>query len=444
MWCPALAGAYDARVADTQNTDTAVSITRADGPRPWALRLVHSGDQSAGGGTFYLGSRAATLGRDPGDEIGAVTLRDNRMSRRHASVGADALGVTVRDLDSKNGTWANGRRVERARLSSGDVLRLGDSVFVAMVDELGADPGSPVLLGRSPAMSRVRQLIGKVAPSPLSVLVVGPTGTGKELVAQAIHQLSGRPGKLVPINCAALPDTLVENALFGHERGAYTHATDKADGAFVRAHRGTLFLDEVGEMALSAQPKLLRALETGEIQPLGASAPLRVDVRVVAATNRALGGAMSEGTFREDLYARLCGVTVETPPLADRRIDVMELLDRFLPSDHPPITADLAEALVRYDWPHNVRELKQLADRLPVLFGDRDVWDVGVLDSPMRPTIVDVASNTGEAPGREAILEALAACQGNVKEAAEALGRSRRQLYRWMETLGIPRGTGRD
>lgn len=226
------------------------------------------------------------------------------------------------------------------------------------------------IIGESSQMFEVMQQIENFAPTPMRVLISGETGTGKELVARALHKNSGRAGKMVSFNCAAVPASLIENELFGHEQGAFTGADTKGIGKFERASGGTLFLDEIGEMSLSLQPKLLRAIETGEIERLGGTAPIRVDVRIIAATNSDLSQAVQAGTFREDLYYRLNVATISVPSLAERNTDIQGLVAYFLkkhwphPSpDTPRVAPETLHILKSYLWPGNVRELENVIER---------------------------------------------------------------------------------
>src|SRR5690349_1881252 len=237
------------------------------------------------------------------------------------------------------------------------------------------------MIGDSPAMGRVRELIARVAPTDSRVLITGESGTGKELVAAAIHDASSRREKpFVRVNCAAIPRDLVESEMFGHEKGAFTGATDRRIGRFELAHTGTLLLDEVGDLGADAQAKLLRAIEAGEIERVGGGKPIRVDVRIIAATNKDLTRAVAEGAFREDLLFRLNVIPLEVPPLRERPDDIPALVRHFAArhrrkSAQPPPqwTADAILALQRHRWPGNVRELANIVERLAILHAGRPV-----------------------------------------------------------------------
>ncbi|HEV7365724.1 MAG TPA: sigma-54 dependent transcriptional regulator [Gemmatimonadales bacterium] len=309
------------------------------------------------------------------------------------------------------------------------------------------------LIGAGPAMQQVRALIARVAPTEARVLITGESGTGKELVAAAIHTASRRRGHpFVTVNCAAIPRDLVESEMFGHERGAFTGATERRLGRFELAHGGTLFLDEVGDLSQEAQAKLLRTLETGELQRIGAEAVMRIDARVVAATNRQLGDAVHNGEFREDLFFRLNVFPIQLPPLRDRLEDlpalVTHLAERVRPGHAAVFTVAALEALAAYSWPGNVRELANLIERLSILSGP-------VVDAPaVRQVIRGSAgpSSYTAAPGmpfarslnesldeyeRGIIGAALAQAEGNMAEAARILQTDRANLYRRMRRLGL-------
>ncbi|MGI8547502.1 MAG: sigma 54-interacting transcriptional regulator, partial [Gemmatimonadaceae bacterium] len=312
------------------------------------------------------------------------------------------------------------------------------------------------MVGTSNVMDRVRELIGRVAPSDARVLISGESGTGKELVAAAIHEHSPRRDRpLVRVNCAAIPRDLVESEMFGHEKGSFTGAAERRIGRFELADTGTLFLDEIGDLSTEAQAKLLRAIEAKEIQRVGGNKTIRIDVRVVAATNRDLGQAVKNGTFREDLYFRLNVIPVLLPPLRERGDDVVELVRHFSILQHqrtgrPMLQwSDGALALMRnYPWPGNVRELANIVERIAILSGDARVssGDVSaVLPSASMTTEITAGAVRGELSLTDAlddaertlISEALASASGNVAEAARRLKTDRANLYRRMKRLGM-------
>ncbi|HET9797788.1 MAG TPA: sigma-54 dependent transcriptional regulator [Gemmatimonadaceae bacterium] len=321
------------------------------------------------------------------------------------------------------------------------------------------------MIGASPAMARVRELIARVAPTDARVLVTGESGTGKELVASAIHLGSARRDRpFVRVNCAAIPRDLVESEMFGHEKGSFTGATERRIGRFELAHTGTLFLDEVGDLGAEAQAKLLRAIEAREIERVGGSKPIRVDVRIVSATNRELTRAVAEGSFREDLLFRLNVIPIEVPPLRERPDDLPALVAHFSALHRartgrraPQWTGAALALLARYRWPGNVRELANIVERLAILHvgGDVDEADVravlpveGASPIGMRradplpdPTSLDSSlTDTLDEHERTLIVRALSAAGGNVAEASRKLKTDRANLYRRMRRLGIPVG----
>jgi two-component system nitrogen regulation response regulator NtrX len=307
------------------------------------------------------------------------------------------------------------------------------------------------LIGRGSAMQQVRALITRVAPTDARVLVTGESGTGKELVAAAIHQESRRKGRpFVTVNCAAIPRDLVESEMFGHERGSFTGATERRIGRFELADSGTLFLDEVGDLSQEAQAKLLRTLETGELQRIGAETVTQIDARVVAATNRRLDDAVSNGGFREDLFFRLNVFPIHLPPLRHRLEDlpalVAHLAERVRPRHAASFTDAALDALASYSWPGNIRELANLVERLSILSGP--VVDAPAVREVLRgPSFLPsgFASAQLGRPLTESLDEfernligaALAQAQGNMAEAARILQTDRANLYRRMRRLGL-------
>jgi two-component system, NtrC family, nitrogen regulation response regulator NtrX len=309
------------------------------------------------------------------------------------------------------------------------------------------------LIGDSPPMQQVRALIERVGPTEARVLVTGESGTGKELVAAAVHAASRRVKRaFVTVNCAAIPRDLVESEMFGHERGAFTGATERRLGRFELAHEGTLFLDEIGDLSAEAQAKLLRTLETGELQRIGAETSLQTDVRVVSATNRRLEDEVAAGNFREDLFFRLNVFPISLPPLRERLEDlpslVAHLAERVRPRQAVTFTPAAFDALTSYSWPGNVRELANLVERLSILCGP--TVDAGAVRGVIRggPS-VPVPSGTLGLPLSDALDEfersmisaAMTQAEGNVAEAARVLRTDRANLYRRMRRLGIEKTT---
>jgi two-component system nitrogen regulation response regulator NtrX len=307
------------------------------------------------------------------------------------------------------------------------------------------------LVGESAAMQQVRTLIARVAPTEARVLLTGESGTGKELAAAAVHSTSRRGGRaFVTVNCAAIPRDLVESEMFGHERGAFTGATERRLGRFELAHQGTLFLDEIGDLSADAQAKLLRTLETGDLQRLGAESSQRVDVRIVAATNRRLEDAVADGDFREDLFFRLNVFPIRLPALRERLEDlpalVAHLAERLRPRQAPVFTSEAMEALAAYTWPGNVRELANLVERLIILSGPtvdaaavRQVLRGGPPAPAASAALGRPLSDALDDYERGLIAAALAQAQGSVAEAARLLQTDRANLYRRMRRLGLDR-----
>jgi DNA-binding NtrC family response regulator len=335
------------------------------------------------------------------------------------------------------------------------------AALVREVEELRTEVGRRYhienVIGRSPRMQEVFKTVLTVAPLKTTVLITGESGTGKELIAKAIHYQSPRARRqLVPLNCAAIPETLLESELFGHEKGSFTDAHTRKLGQFELAHEGTLFLDEIGEMGASTQAKLLRVLEHGEFLRVGGTKPINVDVRIIAATNRDLAIAMKEGTFRPDLYYRLNVVTVHLPPLRERRDDLLLLIRHFAQAKaremnipEKSFRPEAIDVLMRYHWPGNVRELENLIERLLVLV---DGSSIGPDDLPeqvrrsehdpgtIKEQVLQGRKSLGSAVDefeREIIMEALGQTDFNQTRAAEMLGTTRRILKYRMDKLGI-------
>ena len=309
------------------------------------------------------------------------------------------------------------------------------------------DAVTQTIVGDSPGMVALRREVARIARTPVTIFVRGETGTGKELVARAIHAASGRAaGPFVAINCGAIPEHLQESELFGHERGAFTGAAGRHHGVFERADKGTLFLDEVGELSRAAQVRLLRVLQEGAVQRVGSEQARRVEVRVVSATHRDLSADVEAGRFREDLFFRLVVYPLVVPPLRERSADVSLLLDTLLHRHAmrmqlpvPAVAQGLLDRLAGYEWPGNVRQLENVAQRL-LLTGKAVVGPDDVTLLAPVTTRCDSSTVAPRGPSeREALLAALEAARWNVRAAAEALGIGRATIYRRMAKHGISR-----
>lgn len=398
------------------------------------------------------------IGRSSG--AGICTIEHGTVSRRHLQIVWDPSRQchAATDLGSHNGSWLNGMAVPSSTpLADGAVIRLGG---VVLVYERGTLPGAggeiarEAVPGEGRAVRWLRDAMGRAAGDPSPVLVLGETGTGKEFVARALHDLAGRAGAFVPINCATLTAQLAEAQLFGVRERAVT-AVEAQAGAFREAEQGTLLLDEIGELPLALQPKLLRAIQEQEVTPLGASRPVRVDVRVVAATHRDLEMLVAEGAFRRDLHARLSPWVLHVPPLRERRADLMAWIERLSArwfsrrrrQGASPVFSPMAvERLLLAEWPDNLRGVERLIHRL----ADRGAEPITAAElGDLAPSLGALPAATSSPPadaegvlppGTRPTAEELAAVlarTGSVRAAARALGRDRKQIHRWMQLYGL-------
>ncbi len=394
------------------------------------------------GALTLLPESPVVVGREPGCD---VVLEGDQVSRRHAEIRREGLIYSIRDLDSRNGVYLDGVRSKTGTLRLGGLVRIGEWLgLVAVVDADDAEAAFYEVVPRywaGPTLWSVLAPLRSAATTKVPILVEGETGAGKEGVAKAAHAWSRRSGKLVAVNCAAIPENLAEGELFGYRKGAFTGA-DRAHEGFLRAaHNGTLFLDEIADLPLALQAKLLRALEQGEVTPIGESAPVSVDVRLVAATQQPLSRAVEEKRFRPDLFARLEGVTVRLPPLRER-VDEIPFLFCKLLSAHtagrsaPSIETTTIEALCRYAWPYNVRELDRVVQQMVALHGLDTIWNRSHLPEKIRAgqTAAEAVADVPK-PTTEAVLGILAEEGGNVRRAADRLMLSRQQLYRLLESI---------
>jgi transcriptional regulator with GAF, ATPase, and Fis domain len=387
----------------------------------------------------------------------ALRLKDPTVSRLHCALEVGRNAVRVVDSGSKNGTFVDGVRARDADITSGSTLKLGgtsigidlddDSIRVPLSDK--ASLGR--IIGESIEMRRLYAILERVAPTEATVLIQGETGTGKEVVAQSLHELSKRAaGPFVAVDCGSITESLIESELFGHVKGSFSGAIGNRAGLFEEADGGTIFLDEIGELPASLQPKLLRVLESREVRRVGSNAPKKIDVRVVAATNRDLASSVNEGTFREDLYFRLAVVPVRLPPLRARRDDIPALVQHFyerILGRGEVAPKELVASLVTRAWPGNVRELRNVVER-SVSLGwkgnpDQAPAPKSVLPAGLASLVpVDLALKEARQAWTEQfenvyVRALLERTDGNVSRAAEAAGVNRRFLQRMMARLGI-------
>jgi len=418
---------------------------------------------------FSLSAVNLTVGRH-----GDIVLYEPSVSRDHAVLVWNGDAWKVTDAGSRNGTFVNGVSVQRKFIVPGDVIRFG-RVSLRLVDPsdegfgdeaetcvptmaLGDDPdtltphgaGAQALVGRSEPLKCAMQIAARAAKSDATVLLFGESGTGKELFARLVWEESNRAGKkFLPVHSGAIEPSLLASALFGYEKGAFTGADKQKKGLFEEADGGTIFLDEIGEINAETQVKLLRVLQEGEFMRVGGTEPIKVDVRVICATNRDLKKAVKEGKFREDLYYRLNVIQIQLPPLRERAGDIEDLVNHYVKQLGGPfknVSADAMAALVRYDWPGNVRELRNVVERMVVLSLKEELAFVDLPDEIrdfQRPAAV--ANPTGINGGcqnmtigemeKQLIENALAKCGGNKSLAAEALGISRSTLYEKLKEM---------
>jgi DNA-binding NtrC family response regulator len=416
------------------------------------------------GKTVNVDVDPVVVGRDEGAQI---RLDDPEVSAIHCEMRAVNEGVLVRDLGSTNGTFApSGLRIRECVITTPTEITVGASkiaieptgkqkVDVGFADRFGD------LVGQSPKMRRVFGVLEKVAKTPLSILILGETGTGKEVVAKSVHNAGDRKaGPFVVVDCGSIPATLAESILFGHEKGAFTGATERKKGALAEAHGGTLFLDELGELPLDLQPKLLRVLAERQVKRVGGSAFEPIDVRVLAATRRDLGAEMNAGRFRSDLFFRIAQVRVELPALRERLDDlpllVEEVCKRVGSPEASGVVLDWIERrLGSYDWPGNVRELVNVAQVAATLADTPDaIDDVLTLARDAMSGSSDSGSKAGSGPATafaEAKRASIAtfekdyftslakASKGNVSEMARQSGMERHHVRAYLRKYGIER-----
>jgi two-component system response regulator AtoC len=451
------------REREFTTADTVTGVRVPERARQLVLSVVAPNQVT----TFALPERGkVVLGRGP---RAAIELDDPSISRMHALLHVGEV-FRIEDAGSTNGTRVGGRTLARGEartVTLGEPIELGSVVVMivlawsagnrdtapveAVPEPLATDASGGVVL-IEPAMQRLERIASRVAASDISVLVLGETGSGKELLAETIHRYSPRRERpLLRLNCAALSETLLESELFGHEKGAFSGALAQKRGLFESVQGGTVFLDEVGEMPMALQAKLLRVIEERKVTRVGGLEPLAIDVRFVSATNRDLEREVAEGRFRADLYYRLCGIALELPPLRERPAEIEPLALMFLrraaraagrrrpPTLHP----DVREVLHHYHWPGNIRELRNVAERALVVCGDDH--EITLDHLPIR-SMARGAFTAGQAPAaraagdeRQRIVAALEQCAGNQSYAAKLLGMSRTTLVKRLIEFDLPR-----
>jgi transcriptional regulator with PAS, ATPase and Fis domain len=438
-------------------THTMTAIGGLDGGAQtdvWNLSIVHHSDPTFLGKRFAVQTEASVdLGREE-TCLGPGALSESRISRKHARVWVTGGGtIKVEDKGSRNGTFLNGERIEQADMAAGDVLRLGNVlILIHRCPAVYSIPAHPTLIGVSYAMSEVVADIDRVARHTTTVLIYGETGTGKELVSRAIHDESERKGAFKVINCGGMTDTLLQSELFGHVRGAFSGADRDREGLIEAANDGTLFLDEIGDASPSLQVSLLRFLQEGEVRRIGGNQTRKVNTRIIAASHRRLDQMVADGSFREDLFARLSRWEIHLPPLRDRLEDVPHLVQLFLKQQEhpePELHYSLSLLLNRYHWPRNVRELEMAVERAVIESDGQSPIAV----TPAVARLLERREVSGDEVGAEVPSSARADTKkmrnkaglegllrkhgGNVRLVSQELGVARNTLYRWFSSFDL-------
>lgn len=427
-------------------------ILSGPGQQPLVLKKarfkVNKGKDA--GKEMVLQRPLVSLGTLPENDL---VLTDATISRRHAVVEEKPGGYLLRDLDSTNGTFLDGVRIREGYLAPGSIIRLGQteisfSPLEERIENLKSDADCfGELIGSSTPLREVYAILERIAPTDVTVLLEGETGTGKELAARAVHSRSRRADSpFVVIDCGAVAPNLIESELFGHEKGAFTDAVRARQGAFELADKGTIFLDEIGELPLELQPKLLRALDQRETKRVGADKPVGFNVRIISATNKDLEKEVKAGRFREDLYYRLSVVRIHMPPLRCRKEDLETISAHLLTGISSDIgkkitglSPEATAALTAYSWPGNVRELKNVLGRAAALCdGTRiEARDLFLSQRSKAATLGDLGGKTLEEIEKAAIKATLKSASGNKTEAAKMLGIAYSTLYEKMKKYGM-------
>lgn len=372
-----------------------------------------------------------TIGSDSSCQI---QINEANINERHCRIEAKEMTYILRDLRSSSGTYLNDSKIVEAILQEGDILKIGsyELIFTSGEKDLTSFP----LTSRNEVWNEELQSLAYVSKTDFPVLILGPSGTGKDVIAQTLHQCSLRkPGPFLSVNCSALSETLIESELFGHTKGSFTGAISDRKGAFEAARNGTLFLDEIGDLSYSLQSKLLRALENGEIRPVGADHNVKTNVRIIAATHQNLSDKIREGSFRADLYFRLNVVTVSPPSLIDRMEDFEILMYGFAKKMKVRFTYSAIARMKKHPWPGNIRELKNLVTRAAALYPRQQIEERHVeklLDKTLIPK-----SESPEPPNfpvikeieKQMIVKRLSYNKGNQRRTAQDLGMPKSTLH---------------
>jgi transcriptional regulator with PAS, ATPase and Fis domain len=448
----ATVSADDLELVNIEGSPSLVRVLRATAPLERSFRIPLAGVTRIELGRADTASLA-------GRSVLEMTEPDVRMSAKHAHFVREGTRFSVVDGNSKNGTFVNGRRVETKELADGDVIEAGQTFFIYRARNplhVGAQPawfaesktGELPLTTFVPQLASQYQAIAKIASTTVPIIILGETGTGKEVVARAVHRMSGREGQFVAINCGAIPPTLIESELFGVKRGAFSGATEDRPGLIRAADGGTLFLDEIGELPPTAQVAILRVLQEHEVMPIGGTRPIKIDVRIVAATHRPLERLVDIQEFRSDLFARLGGLIVRMPPLRERREDLGLIIGgqiKRIASQPEIVTLSHAvgRALFSYPFPRNMRELEKGLGLAIAVASNETSCTIELEHLPdelrvmkeLRPAISTTLNADDE---RKAHLVALLVeHNGRISDVARAMGKARMQIHRWIQRYEI-------
>jgi transcriptional regulator with GAF, ATPase, and Fis domain len=421
------------------------------------------------GTEFVIAADVIRVGKAPENDL---VIADETVSRVHFEIVRDAKGYLVRDMKSTNGTFLDSAEVKEAYLRAGSVIKAGEvelkfTPFEERIEILPSEKEAlGEMVGKSPAMREIFGLVEKIAPTDATVLIEGETGTGKDMIARTLHQLSPRADKpFIVVDCGAVAGTLIESELFGHEKGSFTGAVAARQGAFELAAGGTIFLDELGELSLDLQPKLLRVLEQRELRRVGGQKIIKVDIRVIAATRKDLRSEVEKGKFREDLYFRLNVVPITAPSLRERREDIPLLIDSMLKKlapDGAHLTDNTRAALMAHDWPGNVRELRNVIERALALgadpgmlvapLGNSDHAGSAAKGVQLRDQIEfepgvsfrDTKEKWNELFERRYLTWLIKRADGNISKAARDADMDRKYLHKLLRKYGITDQSGDD